>query len=230
MASLNNMKIKNIALASLAILALAAPMALAGAGTITVSPATREIMQGQTFTMSVNVNPAAALFTAKAVVRYPANLLEVKSFSYGSQWLPLTQAGYDGIDNASGVLVKTAGYPGGLSATKALGTITFKAKATGTATITVGSDSALLDANSANTLTSGGTSTVTIKPYVAPSPTAQASVSASPSVSVEPSSDQAAQLSNGGPWQLIAIIALVALAIVSVMYWKSSRRGQTGSL
>ncbi|MEK7525771.1 MAG: hypothetical protein AAB561_02030, partial [Patescibacteria group bacterium] len=61
-------------------------------------------------------------------------------------------------------------------------------------------------------------------------PTAQASVSASPSVSVEPSSDQAAQLSNGGPWQLIAIIALVALAIVSVMYWKSSRRGQTGSL
>ena len=229
MASLN-MKIKNIALASLAIFALTAPVALAGAGTITLSPATREIMQGQTFTMSVNVNPAAALFTAKAVVRYPANLLEVKSFSFGSLWLPLTQPGYDSIDNASGVMVKTAGYPGGLSATKFLGTVTFKAKATGTATITVGSDSALLDSNSANTLTSGGQSIVTIKPYVAPSPTAQVSGTPSPSVSAEPSSDQAAQLSNGGPWQIIAIIALIALAIVSVMYWKSGRRGQTSGL
>lgn len=229
MASLD-MKIKNIALASLAVFALIAPTALAGAGTITVSPATKEIMQGQTFTMSVNVNPAAALFTAKAVVRYPANLLEVKGFSYGSQWLPLTQAGYDGIDNASGVLVKTAGYPGGLSAAKALGTITFRAKATGTATITVGSDSALLDSNSANTLTSGGTSSVTIKPYVAPSPTAPASASVSPSSSVQPSSDQAAQLANGGPWQIIAIVALIALAILSVLYWKSTRRNQTGSL
>lgn len=197
------------------------------AGSITLSPTAKTVVPGQTFTVVVAAAPNGSAYTVKAVVRYPANLLEIKSFSFANGWLPLTQAGYDTVDNAGGVLVKTAGYPGGLTTGKALGTITFKAKAVGSATVTVGSDSMLLDAGNANLFSAGGQTVVTIKqpaatptPTVSMSPSVEATPSASPLVNGEAAAAVGFLGISNGTW----VIVLLAAAIAVVTYLLLRRR------
>ncbi len=144
------------------------------ASSITFSPATVSVTAGQTFTVAVSANPQGTkLYTVKAEVSYPAALLEATGFTFGSGWMPLPAAGYDSTDNTVGKLVKTGGFPGGFVDTKALGTITFKAKADGVATISTGGATLAYDAQSKNTISgSQGASVVTVgAPASTPEPT-----------------------------------------------------------
>jgi len=107
--------------------------------------------EGETFSVDVKIEPKEkTIYTTKVQINYPADLLKIQSFSFAENWLPLTQAGYDLIDNTNGILIKTAGYPGGISSVKTLGTISFYAKKSGSATIEIDKDSMLLDANNQN--------------------------------------------------------------------------------
>jgi hypothetical protein len=138
-----------IILGLLGIMALATP-ALA-ATTISLSPSNIAVTQGKSFNFIVQVDPGSVKnYTVKMRLQYPAELLEVKSFTFGGGWMALSQAGYDLVDNAKGVLVKTAGFPGGFSSPVTFGTVSFLAKKSGDGIIEIGSDSVVLDGASQN--------------------------------------------------------------------------------
>jgi hypothetical protein len=122
---------------------------------ISLSPANVSVNQGRTFNLIISVNPQGIKnYTVKAELKYPADLLEVKSFSFGNNWMALVQPGYDLIDNTNGVLIKTAGYPAGTSSAVTFGTISFLAKKAGSGTIQVGNNSLALDSGNQNVLSS----------------------------------------------------------------------------
>ncbi len=138
-------------LGALGVAVLTAP-ALA-ATSVSFTPVTVSVRQGQVFTLTIGVNPQEVKnYTAKTELRYPADLLEVKSFTFANGWSPLTQSGYDLTDNANGTLIKTAGYPGGVSSATSFGTVSFLAKKSGNGIISLNSNSFALDANNQNVL------------------------------------------------------------------------------
>lgn len=163
----------------LATLLIAVP---ASAATISLLPTTVSVTKGQTFTVAVAVDPGSTnAYTVKSAVSYPAALVEATSFSFDSGWIPLSMSGYDSVDNTGGTLVKTAGFPKGFSSAKTFGTISFRAKESGTATISVGSASLAYDASSKNTLSGPqGASTATITTTATPPPTASTTSPAAP--------------------------------------------------
>jgi hypothetical protein len=135
------------------------------------TPVRVNVYQGQIFTLIVGVNPQGVKnYTIKTELHYPADLLEVKSFVFTNGWMPLAQPRYDLTDNLNGVLIKTAGYPTGISTPTTFGMATFRAKKTGTGLITLNRNSFVLDANSQNVLASGAVQTVVAvaTPVVAP--------------------------------------------------------------
>ncbi len=144
------------------------------AAMISLSPTTVSVTKGQTFTVSVAVNPAGTnVYTVKSSVSYPAALVQETSFAFDTGWMPLSMSGYDSVDNTNGTLIKTAGFPSGFNSAKTFGTITFTAKDTGTATISVGSASLAYDAQSKNTLsgTQGSAAVTVASTASAPAPT-----------------------------------------------------------
>lgn len=135
---------------------------------VTLTPATASVSAGQTFTVSIAVNPNGNTnYAEKVELTYPANMLEVRGFTFAPSWTALNQPGYDVTDNVNGVFVKTAGYSSGLTSATAFGTVTFYAKTAGTASVSVGSNSLAFEANKQSTLV-GSPATVTIGAYVAP--------------------------------------------------------------
>lgn len=152
---MTNIKTAKIKLSVLLLMATIAFLPLlAAAATLSLSPVNVSVTQGQTFIVNVALNPQdVKTYTVKVELRYPANLLEVRSFAFSNNWLPLTQPGYDSVDNSNGVLIKTAGYPGGASSPVTFGTVSFRAKATGNAGLTISANSSAYDAASKNSIT-----------------------------------------------------------------------------
>jgi hypothetical protein len=130
------------------------------------------VAQGQSFVLRTTVDPqGTANYTVKLELQYPADILEVRLFTLGNSWMPVSQPGYDLIDNTSGVLIKSAGYPGGLSSSATFGTVSFYAKKSGNGTIQTTNNSFALDANSQNVLSGTVQASVAIaKPSVVPVP------------------------------------------------------------
>ena len=165
------------------------------AATVLVSPAAINIPENQNFNLNLSVDPQGGKdYTAKIELKFPADLLEVKSFTMASGWMPLTQTGYDTIDNTNGSLIKTGGYPGGLTSAASFGTVSFRAKKSGNGTINLGSASLILDATNKNILIGSPSASVTVatapvaapKPSTAPQTVKTISPSASPIVSASP--------------------------------------------
>ena len=149
-------------------LALALPGA-AVAATINLSPMSVTVTPGKTFVVTVTADPSGTkAYTVRANVSFDPSLVQVTGFTLSPKWLALQASGYDSIDNTGGTLVKTAGYPGGLTAPTTFGTVTFTAKAAGVAHITVSSQSMVLDENSKNALS--GTKGATEATISAPTP------------------------------------------------------------
>ena len=169
-----NMKkyLLTILLGAFGTMTIAAP-ALA-ATSVSFTPVNVSVRQGQTVTLTIGINPQGVKnYTAKTELHYPADLLEVKSFAFAPSWMPLAQPGYDLTDNANGVFIKTAGYPGGISSAVTFGTVSFLAKKSGNGTITLNSGNSLaLDANNQNVIAGVPVSAaVVISAPVAPAPT-----------------------------------------------------------
>ena len=135
-------------------------ISLASAIPLVASVSTTE--PSKTFTLSVYIDPqSVASYTAQANIKFPADLVSAESFTFNSAWMPLTQSGLDAMDNTSGSLIKTAGYPGGFSVKTLLGTATFKVNKAGTIAISVNKESYVLDVDSKNTLNTYGSVSVT---------------------------------------------------------------------
>jgi len=144
-------KIFTIILGWLGIIVLATP-ALA-AITILLAPLSIDVTQGQSFDVVVIVNPQGVKnYTVKVELEYPVDLLEVNSFTFENGWMELSQPGYDLVDNTNGLLIKTAGYPGGVSELITFGTVLFSAKKTGEGIIKIGESSLVLDVENHNVL------------------------------------------------------------------------------
>lgn len=121
------------------------------AATVSFSPASIGPREGQTVNLTVAVDPQGTkAYTVKLQIIYPKDLLEVQSFTFSGRWVALVQPGYDLIDNTNGILIKTAGYPGGLNAKADFGTIVFKAKKNGAGAVQVATSSVAFGANNQN--------------------------------------------------------------------------------
>lgn len=121
--------------------------------TVSLSPASVSVEEGQTFNLVISVNSQVVKsYMVKSEIKFPADVLEIQSFNFGNNWVPLSQPGYSLIDNTNGVLIKTAGYPGGLSSQADFGTIVFKAKKNGTGAVQVTGNSTALNAEGLNVM------------------------------------------------------------------------------
>lgn len=130
------------------------------ASNVTLSPTSISVTPGKVFTVSVTANPDGGhLYTVRTNLSFNPALVQVTGFKFAPKWLALSATGYDVTDNTKGLLVKTAGYPGGITSSTIFGTVTFKARKTGTAYVSVTTKSMTLDENSKNTLS--GTQGVT---------------------------------------------------------------------
>lgn len=158
------------------------------ASAITLTPATVATTEGKTFSVTVGVNPSSGrAYTARANLSFDPSMLTFTGFTFASKWMPLSQSGYDTEDNSGGVLMKTGGYPGGIATQTVLGTATFRAKKSGTATIASTADSLILDANNQNAVAgSQGSVRVSIAAAsVAPAPTQPSPTVTTPSATTE---------------------------------------------
>lgn len=159
------MKTKLIAL--IGTLALVVPLG-ALAASVSLSPTTASVHAGDTFSVAVTANPASLkIYSVRANISFDSSKVTITGFTFAGTWIPVSQSGYDSIDNVGGVLIKTAGYPGGISAPMRLGTITFKAIKTGNVTISASGDSLLLDDASKNQI-SGSQGSVAVSITAAP--------------------------------------------------------------
>jgi len=213
---------------------------------ILLSPATVSVTKNQTFVVTINVDPKGVKNGAITTqLKYPADLLEATNFSFDSNWLQPT-AGQ--IDNTNGVLTETLGYKQGTSSNVVFGTVTFRAKQTGSGNITVSSQSIAYDADSKNVF-SGNLSSVAVSITAAstPAPTLAGTVvtptpkravlpgvspSPSPIIGESPTPTPVAQQATllgaignvlelgTGSW-LVALV--VILAIIWAGYWLIKR-------
>jgi len=140
---------------------------LAHASTISYAPATISVTEGQAFSVNVSVDPVAEkAYGVQLEAIFPADLVEATGMTLESGWISPASPSI-----AAGKLTQMAGVGGGFIAKKTFGTIAFRAKKSGTATIAVAGSSIVSNAQGANTFASlQGTSVVTITAVAAPAP------------------------------------------------------------
>jgi hypothetical protein len=145
-----NNKIKILFLV-VVVLLFAATVSNAQAALIELTPTVVSVAAGDTFSLIVNVDSQTLpTITVKSELLYPADMLEPVSFAIDPNWIQLPKSGFDNIGD--GVIVKTAGYPGGFFGVKTFGKVTFLAKKSGVATVIIGSNSLALNDQSKNKL------------------------------------------------------------------------------
>lgn len=173
---------KKISIASFALITLLGTVLFAlpasAATTASIAPAKVNVATGQQFNVVVSVDPKGmSNFAEQLQVKYPAELLQVTSFNIGSNWMSLTQPGYDSVDNTNGILIKTAGYAGGITSQTPFGTITFTAKKSGSGSIEIGNGSQAFEKSGQTMITGAGASVVikasVVVPTVTPSTSAK---------------------------------------------------------
>ena len=124
-------------------LTLSIPVFAMGKADLALSPGSGEHQIGKTFNVSIMANAnEETVDTIRALASFPKDRLEVVDFSFGS--LYSMPAGGNKYDNEAGTLSYGAGHPGGTSQSVVFGTITFKVKAIGKATVTISSDSQMI--------------------------------------------------------------------------------------
>jgi hypothetical protein len=239
---------KKITLTSIAAVAIGTMMfaftALA-ATTASITPTSVKVVAGQQFNVVVAVNPnGTSDYAEQLQVDYPANLLQVTAFNIGSSWMSLSQPGYDSIDNTNGVMIKTAGYTGGITSLTPFGTITFTAERFGSGTITIGSGSQAFEKSGQTAITGTGASFVvtaaTIAPAVTPKAPAPAETDLTPVTTINgqvvatttaqaasaavAASQVAAANASGGYGSMWIWIIIILLIIVVIAWYVISKR------
>ncbi len=124
------------------------------ASNLLFTPLEVEVIEEESFSILVGIDAKGVKnYTVKLELEFPAEFLEITSFNFTSNWIALSQPGYDLIDNAKGLLIKTAGWPGGFLDSKPFGTVFFRAKKQGKGIIKAGAASFVLDAENQDVLT-----------------------------------------------------------------------------
>ncbi|MEK7451940.1 MAG: cohesin domain-containing protein [Patescibacteria group bacterium] len=120
------------------------PVLAAGSGTLTLMPASESVKSGDSFNITVQMNAGgASIDTVRVDLSYDATLLSATSFNLGTLFPNLSPS--NSIDNKAGTLSYGA-YKFGTPVTSSgvIGTVTFKALATGAPKISVLSSSKLI--------------------------------------------------------------------------------------
>lgn len=150
-------KIKQIRYKALAILVLA--ICLLGvtpayASTFKTSQESIVVKKGDVIKIVVSADSQNSKnYTFKSSIKFPSDLVSVSGWQWNDSWMPLVVPGYDSVDNINGSIVRTGGYPGGISNQKEFGIITFVAKKDGKGVITLNNDdSFILNADGDDTL------------------------------------------------------------------------------
>ena len=212
------------------------------ATTASFTPASVKVATGQQFNMVVMVDPAGTKnYAEKIEVDFPADTLEVISFTLGNGGMALSQPGYDSLDNTNGVMIKTAGYAGGISSPTLIGTILFTAKKSGSGTIKIGSQSAAFQVSGQSAI-SGASASFTVSsaivslkksPATALAPvttingqTVVATATPTTTVDLAPTSQTAAvdTSSTGGSNTWLWVIIIVLILIIIVIYVVSRKK------
>lgn len=203
------------------------------ASSISLTPGSITPTKGQTFTVTLTADPAGAkAYTVRANVSFDPALVQFVSFAFAPKWMALSQAGYDTEDNTTGVLAKTAGYPGGIASPTLLGTATFRAVAAGTSSIRATTNSLMLNSAGANQVSgTQGSTQVTVaaavsqpatKPVVKPAPTTTTKPVAKPSPTVTaPTTTAPAATSTAlvAPTTLAAVAATTGFSFGPLWAW-----------
>lgn len=202
------------------------------AASLTLNPVTVTPGVGQTFSVNITADPSGAkTYTIRANISFDPASVEFVSFSFAPKWIALSQAGYDSENNAGGVLIKTAGYPGGVTSATVFGTATFRTKSAGASTVSVTNSSLALDAGGKN-LISGpqGALLVTVAaemPKTAPAPNVTPKKEI-PAVQTQTKKPTAVQVTTTAPEPVVLAatsapaVASTALAAVAVGFASSS--------
>jgi hypothetical protein len=101
-------------------------------------------------------------YTVESNIRFSSDLLMLDTWTFADTWIPLRQPVYDKLDNVTGVLVRTAGFPSGAKDGALFGTATFITKKTGKANISLDVRSFILDNVNQNDFVNPDSVTVTI--------------------------------------------------------------------
>lgn len=164
------------------LLLLTASFSLVYAASINYSPNSGSRNVGSTFTVNVTASTdGTAANSFQADIRFPADKLEITSISTGGSVCTLFpfQPSYN---NSSGTGQIQCGLPSpGYNGNGGkLGTVTFRGKATGSATVTLASSSQVLanDGQGTNILTSLGNATFTLVPTPTSAPVVSSSTHA----------------------------------------------------
>jgi hypothetical protein len=135
------------------------------ATTFSFSPLTVKVKEGEAFTLKIKINPQGVKnYTIKADMKFPADLVGIRTWKFGDDWMPLRKSGYDYFSNVTGVLIRTAGYPEGFSEETEFGSAVFVAKKSGEATIEFTAQSLALDETNQNTYAKSENAVITIEP------------------------------------------------------------------
>lgn len=122
------------------------------ASTISLSPASVVVHEGETFNIAVNVNaPTTREYTVKMDMSFTTGIMRISTWNFGSQWTVLRQPGYDSFDNTTGTLIRTGGYPAGFTGSTRFGVATFVAGRPGKGTISLTNGSFVFNEASQNT-------------------------------------------------------------------------------
>ena len=194
------------------------------AATITASPKAISVTSGETFSVRYSVDPQAEkIYTVKIMLGFPAKLLKATSVQFASGWMPLSEPGYDLVDSANGILIKTAGYPAGISAPTLFATVRFQALGNATSTISMQNGSLALDAGSTNALmASSSPSTVVTASLAAATSTVTGGQNLfDVAVAIAPPQ----KTFDWIPWILFAAF-LLCLALLYVVWVRRQRRVQ----
>lgn len=103
-----------------------------------ISPSFVEVKKGESVSVVVKINPISnSIYTARLVLNYPSDLLSYDSAVFANGWVPLILGENSNlIDSQNGIIIKTAGYPGGVPMNGAdFAVISFTAKKTGSGNI-----------------------------------------------------------------------------------------------
>ncbi len=125
------------------------------AAKFTIEPGKLVLAEGQEVMLVVNVAPGNGTknYTARFEMYYPTDMLEYKSFTYWTDWVPVVRPDYDVVDETRGRIVKTAGMPEGFDSKRVFAVMKFIAKKTGSGSLTVQSGSYSLDDTNTDTFT-----------------------------------------------------------------------------
>lgn len=200
----------------LIIFCFTAIVAISDAAVINPSIKSVTAKTGSTFTVRYAIDPQGeAVYTTKLQGKFPPGIVSLKSFNFTEGMIPLSQPGYDAINNTTGTFTKTAGYPKGISAYTVFGTATFSVIGVGSGEIILNNESFILNATDKNVLTSLPSATVVIDAGRAVTPQVTKTIEETPPVLFDVIATPTPVEKQSIPW----LFMLVLILIILVIYW-----------